>query len=566
MLRLTRAGMRDTLTDDLRAMRMSNAGRGIGLAVSMNALDPSALVEAVQLHRESVRLTNASHPRHLLYLVNLGDRLNQAVDSGILNYFETLQTVESLRNALSSASPDDLLYEAGNHHLGQMLANGVRGGHLQPLLLLESLDSLERALSSLPGNHPKRPSALAALASRVEQAVQAGLIPDRHLLRSIELLREAALIATEGEKPEYLTSLALAINSACMTGLLGIESLGEALDLQREALRRAGPSGERGPSLMSNVALAISNSVRGNDLPASSLLEAIELQRIAVHRTPASEHIDYYTFRANLAGYLAEAVRLGVADSAVLPEAIETLRETVTSLPPYHPHKPGQMSNLAVALAVASDARVISGSDAAAEIIDLVDQVWRSLRFYAVSPTARRAVLRDVRGLIGTAPWALLNSGRKHAAVEAASAIEALRGHLLRGLHAPALPTGAQLSPEAVEQYSAVKRAYDASQRRAIEHMDDYTESYSVSSALSDAIDEIRRNFPEMAAFGTIPAVETLSALLPMNSVGIYLIPGPRSGAAVVVWPNAEVMTVPLPYLTLDAVKSRTQQLNTPCG
>jgi len=108
----------------------------------------------------------------------------------------------------------------------------------------------------------------------------------------------------------------------------------------------------------SNLGGLLAEVVQAGVAEPAVLAEAVDYQREAYQLTP-EDHPHRARRASNLGGLLAEAVRAGLLQPAVLVEAVRSPREAYQLTPEDHPHRAGYATNLGRLLADAGQAGLL---------------------------------------------------------------------------------------------------------------------------------------------------------------------------------------------------------------
>lgn len=584
-----------------RAMCAANLGNRISQAVTAGVLDPGTLREALKLQREAIARAPQGHPNRPLHAHDLGTLLSQAVQAGVLRPTYLVEAEQREREAytrLPQGSPYRAMFGSS---LGVILSEGVQAGILDPSVLTEAVELQREAYRLVPKGHSDRAVYASHLGNRLAEAVQAGKLDQSVLIDAVELNREAYTLTppSHAHRAVYASSLGIRLADAVRAGVAESSALKEAVALLLDAYTNTAEDHPNRALYASNLAQMAADAVGAGIADAEVLSEAVNLAREAYRRTPGG-HPDRAEYASKLGNHLAEAatcgildkaalteavallreacsltpeghpdrasnaaglgirlyeaVRAGVLDQAALNEAVALLREAYSLTPEGHPNRALHASNLGSRLTEAVRVGVVPSAEAVGEIAGLVDDVWRLARA-GVTPIHRRRIITTTRDFATTAPLLLAEIAGPG---EAARAVEALRGHLSAGMHAPLLPDGL-LPQELATDYRAAATRYENAQQRAVEGISDYSTVAPAVAALAHLVEEIRRSSPALAGFGGRPQLTDLSSNLALSSAGIYVIPGPADspGVAIVLRSDTPPRCIALPGLTGHAVIAR---------
>lgn len=543
-----------------RALHASDLGARMAEAVSAGVLEPEALAEAVDHLREAYASAPPNHPSRRLHASNLGSALADASRAGVLAIQVLAEAVDLQREACRltpSGHPDRALYAS---NLGGRLADAVGGGVLQPATLTEAIDRHREAYDLTARGHPNRAGYASNLGVRLVDAVGSGILPEAALIEAVDLQREAYSL-TAGDHPNratYAFDLGCLLADAASAGVLPAAAIAEAVERLREAHEltpRGHPNHDR---CAAGLGAALVTSVNAGIAPPDHLIEALDRHREAYEHTPA-DHADRARYAAGLGAALVLAVHEGALPPAALVEAVDRQREAVSLTAINHPSRGAYLSDLGVQLGSAVNAGVLGAASVAEEVSGLLDAVWRLARA-GVTPTHRRSILDATRGVAATAPLLMAQAVGPG---EAARAVEALRGHLAAGMHAPVL-RDELASSELTAAYRAAAVRYERAQQRAAEGITGYAAAEPAAAGLAELVEQVRSSDQSLAAFGGRPRLAELCAQLQPGSAGVYLIPGPDEspGVAVVLFSDPlRATSVPLPELSGSDVERRVSSL-----
>jgi CHAT domain len=346
-----------------RAERVSNLGNRLSEAVQAGVLDRSVLVEAVEWQREAVECTPAGHPNRSERVSNLAGLLSQAVEAGVLDRSVLAEAVEWQREAVECTPAGHPNRSGCVSILGCLLSQAVLAGVADRLVLVEAVDLAREAVERTPAEHPSRAMYVSNLGSWLAEAVQAGVLDRSVLAEAVESQREA-VERTPAEHPSralYMSNLGSLLSYGVRAGVLDRSAYRKAVDLLREAVGCTRAEHPNRAMYVSNLGNLLSEAVQAGVLDRSVLAEAVVLQRKAVDCTPA-EHPKRAMYVSNLGNLLSGAVQAGVLDRSVLVEAVEWQREAVDCTPAGHPDRAGYVSNLGNRLFEAVQARTLDRS------------------------------------------------------------------------------------------------------------------------------------------------------------------------------------------------------------
>jgi hypothetical protein len=408
------------------------------------------------------------------------------------------------------------------------------------------------------------------LGSLLGDAVEAGVVEPRLLTEAVGYQREAYRLTPEGhpDRAGRVSNLGSLLGDAVEAGVVEPGLLAEAVGYQREACRLTPEDHLDRAGYSSNLGNLLAMAVEARLVEPGLLAEAVGYQREACRLTP-EDHPSRAGRVSNLGSRLAEAVRAGVVEPGLLAEAVGYQREAYRQTPEGHPDRATYASNLGSRLAMAVQAGVVEPGALArvvGEAASLLDEVWRLARS-GVTLTHRRRVLSMTGAVSRRLPLMLLWFAGPR---EAVRAVEALRGHLTGGMHAPQLPPGI-VNPVLDTAYRQAASAYEAAQTRAREGIASYADAVPAATRLAELVEQIRATAADRGGFGGRPQFTDLCAGLPPNAAAIYLLPtpGPVTPSQVEEWPGAAVVVrgdgrtaqVALPELTSAAVLDNVRAL-----
>jgi CHAT domain-containing protein len=555
-----------------RTQYASNLGGLLAQAVQAGVLEPTVLAEAVDCQREAYQLTPPRHPYKAIYASNLGNRLAEAAQAGVLESAVLAEAVECQREAYQLTPPGHVDRAAYASDLGGQLAQAAHAGILEPAVLVEAVECQREAYQLTPLGHAERAVYVSNLGNRLADAVRAGVLAPAALVEAVECQREAYQLTPPGhfDHALFASNLGSLLAQASLAGVLEPAALAESVDYHREAYELLPPGHPYRVMCASNLGGALADSVQAGALGPEVLVEAVACQREAYELTPLG-HPDRAMLASNLGSRLAQAVVTGVLGPEVLVEAVACQREAYELTPLGHSDRAMLASNLGSRLVQAVQAAALgpnrSAADAIAKTAELIDELWRLAR-NGVTITHRHRVLRTAQGLSLSLPLMMLRHADR---AETVRAVEALRGHLSGGMHAPHLPAGFVSAPlEASFRQAA--NAYETTQLLAREGLASYAEAAPATDRLAQVVEQVRAE-AGLADFGGRPRLTDLCACLPPHAAAIYLLPAAGSkqtwqleewhGAAVIVRSDGRTAHVLLAELDHNTVISNVNRLLT---
>lgn len=543
---------------------LSNRANRTAQAVRYSILPPESLLDGIDDLKRSTAISNPSHPAYAGTLSNLSSLLSEAIHAGVLSRTHLPEAIALAEEALDltpHTSPDWCNYA---NNLATRLGAGVAMGIETVDRLAAAVELAQQALDATPDNHRARASRMSTLVGRVLAAVDAGVAAPESLKPVVGLGESMWLMTPPGHplRAKLANDVAILMSEAVKLGFLEPMRLIEAVEIATEGLELTQPGHPDWPEAASNLGAILAEGIHHGVLPESRLVEAVSKARAAY------EHASTAPVRAGLAtnasALIAEAIAAGALGSEYLGEALELQLEALELVPFPHPDRPSYASNAIQRLADAFARSLASSDDVLERVNHLVGETWvQATR--SIAPIQRRRVLELSSRLAKYAPLLLLRITGDP--IEAAMAIEHLRGHLLRGMRAQHLRPGV-VSPELEARYAAVAADYEQSQLHVIDGIGTFGQARSAYDALVESVDQVMAEAPE-AALGLPPSRAGLLHAVSTDTAFIYLVAGLETslsqypGAAIILGQNA-CSAVSLPGLTQESVAANVEKVMDP--
>lgn len=579
-------------TDPARFVRMANLASRISEAVSAGRLPLESLRESADLHLLSLDAPPGD-PDRPMFLLNRGVSLSELADVGLCPESARAEALNLIREAIADRQPDgnDAMFW---DTLGTLLGDAVRAGIEEPDVLLEAIQAHASALAATPVGHPYTAQRHGNSATRMAQAVHSGVLPPSGLLDAIDLQRIAVTLP-EGhpDLPGLMANLASLLEEGLDLGLFpGCEAevAEEATRLTRKALELTPRDHPNFAGRAANMATQL--AVIGG---RAELTEAVQHSDDAVSSGAASS--DGQLYLANHASILLDAIEAGVLDDARSAEAIDSARAALRRTPSGHPYRVANLTTVAISLARAvalevlpphslrealaklaeacdepaatqdwflaqvnhavllldaSERGIVSLADAADRMTHVVQAYTRWMTEHAYSPQERRQAA-DLADALVSGGGLLIAHG--HGPAEALTAIEAVRGSVLRARTAPPCPPA--LNPEDRAKYEEAAERYERTQRLLADGVGDARDARQAGAELASVL-----RCAGESRFSSAARVDH-GAPLGVDETAVILVPGIASlaGIALVVTREAEPISVELKSFTEASVVEHVNRI-----
>lgn len=389
------------------------------------------------------------------------------------------------------------------------------------------------------------------------------------------------------------------LSGAVQAGIHSLDSALEAVAYARIAVANTPPNDLRYPSTISNLAGKISIAVSYGQLEVDALDEAVRLGRKAIAGAAPHEP-DLPTYRLNLAGALFQIYREDNSRVSEANEAIGLLTDAIDVLPEHHPERRFYVTNLAAMISefpledlkIPEQSAVLElhrqalagaavdgalylnlllnygtslavtvgqvGTNQRATVDELqrvLYEIWHLIRYGLAHPSRRLWAVGQGVHFVNTAPGRLLAYGY---VAEAVTAVEAARGALMSSMAAPHIP--ADVPRALAREFQTVAERYNEMQIAVLAGIATVADASAAGKQLLAAINHVRQHTGTLEFAGP-PQLAQLAATLQQGEVGVYVLPDRDKGAALCVYPDGEVINVPLPSFTHDEVQRHVDAL-----
>lgn len=580
-------------TDPARFVRMANLASRISEAVSAGRLPLESLRESADLHLLSLEAP-LGDPDRPMFLLNRAVALSELADVGLCPESARAEALNLIREAIAGRQPDgnDAMFW---DTLGTMLGDAVRAGIEEPEVLLEAIEAHATALAATPVGHPYAAQRRGNSATRIAQAVHSGVLPPSRLLDAIDLQRIAVTLP-EGhpDLPGLVANLASLLEEGLDLGLfpgLEDEAAEVATRLTRTALELTPRDHPHFAGRAANMATRL--AVIGG---MAELTEAVRHSEDAVAFGAASS--DGQLYQANHASILLDAIEAGVLDAARSAEAIGSARSALRCTPSGHPYRVANLTTVAVSLARAvaleelppeslgealtllaeacdeqaptpdwflaqvnhavllldaCEREIVSLTDAADRMTEVVQAYTRWMTEHAHSPQERRQAADLADALVSGGGLVIAHG---HGPSQALAAIEAVRGSVLRARTAPPCPPS--LSTDDRAKYREAAERYERTQRLLADGVGDARDARQAGMELASVL----RGAGE-PGFRDAARVDH-GAQLGLDEAAVILVPGIAGlpGIALVVSRGADPISVELGSFTEASVVEHVNRIH----
>lgn len=334
------------------------------------------LPEAIEVARQTVKLTDPNSPQRAGRLSNLSGLIGEGVQAGVCPPGRLDEALSAAREALTIGSEDPDIRARLAATLGNRISQAVDAGLVEGTMLLEAVALHTTAWELTGPGSPARSQRASNLGSLLATAIEAGILPATELQRALELQSEAVAAAgdREADLPWLLSNRANLIAQAVQFSILDPDALLDGIVDLRRALAIAAPGHPIAAGVSSNLSSLLAEGIHAGVVPDSRIPEAILLAREALNSTPEPSP-DWPRYATNLANRLGLGVTAGFEPLTSLAEAVALAERALRTTPTGHPSKAARTANLIGRVLAAVGAGVLP-AERVDGLVDLAESMW----------------------------------------------------------------------------------------------------------------------------------------------------------------------------------------------